>query len=113
MPYTGSLKADTYPLTWADDNLIYSSGGDPVSEKKNNGLEFLSIDGTPANYTISVVNEMPDFLGWGGQGLKPTGMLCRKGVLYLFAHNLGKQTNENMEKMPWLRCSDLYVERPR
>lgn len=98
MPYTGSLKADTYPLTWADDNLIYSSGGDPVSEKKNNGLEFLSIDGTPANYTISVVNEMPDFLGWGGQGLKPTGMLCRKGVLYLFAHNLGKQTNENMEK---------------
>lgn len=98
IPYAGNFKADTYPLTWADNDLIYSSGGDPVSEKKNNGLEFLSIDGTPDNYKIFVINEMPDFLGWGGQGLKPTGMLCYKGVIYLFAHNLGKRTNENMEK---------------
>ena len=98
MQYPGSFKADTYPLTWADNNLIYSSGGDPVSEIKNNGLEFLKIEGTPDNYKISVINEMPDFLGWGGHGLKPTGLLCCKGVLYLFAHNLGKRTNENNEK---------------
>jgi hypothetical protein len=98
LPYPGEFKADTYPLTWADDNLIYSSAGDPVSEKKKDGLEFLSIDGNPDNYNISVINEMPDFRGWGGQGLKPTGMLCHKGVLYLFAHNLGKRKNENVEK---------------
>ena len=98
IPYPGNFKADTYPLTWADNDLIYSSGGDPVSEKKNNGLEFLSIDGTPDNYKITVINEMPNFLGWGGHGLKPTGMLSCKGVLYLFAHNLGKRTNENNEK---------------
>jgi hypothetical protein len=98
VPYPGTYKADTYPLTWADDDLIYSSGGDAVSEKKQDGLDFLSIDGNPDNYKISRINEMSDFRGWGGQGLKPTGMLCHKGVLYMFAHNLGKRTNENMEK---------------
>jgi len=98
MPYTGKFKGDTYPLTWADNDLIYSSGGDAVSETKPDGLNFLSIESSPDNYRITVINEMPDFRGWGGQGLKPTGMLCHKGIIYMFAHNLGKRTNENMEK---------------
>ena len=98
VPSPGSYKSDTFPVTWADDDLLYSAGGDPVSEKRPDGMDVISIQGNPSDYRIKVVNEMPGFTGWGGDGLKPTGMLCRKGVLYLFAQNLGQHSSENAEK---------------
>ena len=98
VPSPGPYKSDTFPVTWADDDLIYSSGGDPVSQEKQDGLDIISIRGKPDDYQITPINEMPGFTGWGGHGLKPTGMLCRKGILYLFAQNLGHRTHENAEK---------------
>ena len=98
VPASGGYKADTFPVTWADDDLLYSAGGDPVSEKRPDGLDVISIQGYPNDFQVTVVNPMPDFTGWGGNGLKPTGMLSRKGVLYLFSQNLGQRTDENAEK---------------
>ena len=61
-------------------------------------MDFIAVEGNPSDLQTRVVNEMPGFTGWGGDGLKPTGMLCRKGVLYLFAQNLGQHSDENAEK---------------
>jgi len=93
IPYPGRFKGDTFPITWADDDVLYSSAGDTVSEEKKDGLNIVAFHGDTDSYTIDVLNPMLDFTGWGGAGLKPTGMLCRQGVLYLFAHNLGKSAD--------------------
>lgn len=97
VPASGNYKSDTFPVTWTDDDLMYSSGGDPVSEG-HDGLDIVSIQGSAEKYQIHVINNMPHFRGSGGNGLKPTGLLCRKGILYLFAQNLGMRGNENAEK---------------
>ncbi len=82
------VHGDTFPMTWADDNEIYASAGDPNWGGKNEGLDVEKFSGTPPGYTITRVNPMSDYLGSGGNGQKPSGMICVKGVLYLAFQNL-------------------------
>jgi hypothetical protein len=82
------VKGDTFPMTWADDGEIYTSAGDPCWGESISGLDVEKISGDAADYRISKVNEMKDFLGWGGEGPKPSGMICIKGVLYLAFQNM-------------------------
>ncbi len=79
---------DTYPLTWSDDDEIYTSAGDPNWGKKNDGLDVEKFSGMPLRYKISKLNEMFDYKGWGGDGAKPSGMISVKGVLYFALDNL-------------------------
>jgi len=46
-------------------------------------LDVEKFTGEPEDYVITKVNHMNDYLGWGGNGQKPTGMICVDGVLYL------------------------------
>ncbi len=82
------IHGDTYPMTWADDDEIYASAGDPNWGGKNDGLDIEKFSGTPPQYTITRVNRMSDYVGYGGSGVKPSGMICVKGVLYLAFQNL-------------------------
>ncbi len=82
------IHGDTYPMTWADDDEIYASAGDPNWGGKNDGLDVEIFSGMPPHYTITRVNRMSDYLGYGGSGVKPSGMICVRGVLYLAAQNL-------------------------
>ncbi len=79
---------DTFPMTWADDDQIYASAGDPNWGNKWDGLDIERFSGIPPHYDISRVNLMTDYRGSGGGGPKPTGMICVKGVLYLAVQNL-------------------------
>jgi hypothetical protein len=54
----------------------------------HNGLDLEKFSGGPTEYKITKVNHMNDYTGWGGNGPKPTGMLCVDGVLYLAFQNL-------------------------
>jgi hypothetical protein len=84
IPYAEeSVKGDTFPMTWADDGEIYTSAGDPLWGETTSGLDVEKFSGGPADYKISKVNPMNDYLGWGGDGPKPSGMICVDGVLYL------------------------------
>ena len=83
-----NIKGDTYPITWASDDVIYTSAGDPFWGESIDGLDVERFDGTPEDYKISKVNHMNDFLGWGGNGPKPTGMICVDGLLYLAVQNM-------------------------
>src|ERR1700682_5132321 len=51
-----SKKGDTFPLTWAGDNNIYTSAGDPLWGKKPDGLDFEIITGNPGNFEINKIN---------------------------------------------------------
>jgi len=84
------IKGDTFPMTWADDNEIYTSAGDPSWGESISGLDVEKISGGPEDYAITKFNHMNDYLGWGGNGPKPTGMICVEGVLYLAFQNFLK-----------------------
>jgi len=87
------IKGDTYPMTWADDDKIYTSSGDPWWGESVSGLDVEVFDGGPLDYKITKYNHMNDYLGWGGNGPKPTGMICVDGINYLaFQNFLGGQT---------------------
>ena len=94
-----SIRGDTYPMTWADDDEIYASSGDPGWGVKGDGLDVEKFSGFPPDYTIRRVNIMAGYKGWGGEGQKPSGMICVNGVLYLgFQNLLGKKPPAHGEK---------------
>jgi hypothetical protein len=89
IPYPeAGIKGDTFPMTWADDGEIYTSAGDPNWGQSHWGLDVEKFSGGPSDYKISKVQEMPDYTGWGGNGPKPSGMICVDGTLYLAYQNL-------------------------
>ncbi len=89
IPYPDKdIKGDTYPLTWADDGEIYAAAGDPLWGETADGLDVEKFSGGPTDYTITKVNPMNDYRGWGGNGPKPSGMICVDGVLYFAFQNM-------------------------
>lgn len=89
IPYPeAGVKGDTYPMTWADDGEIYASAGDPNWGETGSGLDVEKFSGGPTDYKISKVHQMNDYLGWGGDGPKPSGMICVDGILYLSHQNM-------------------------
>ena len=87
-----AVRGDTYPMTWADDGEIYASAGDPCWGDKWDGLDFEKFAGGPTDHTITKINTMPAYTGWGGNGPKPSGLICVGGTLYLaFQNLLGKK----------------------
>ena len=88
VPYPEMEKrGDTFPITWAADDKLYTSAGDPVWPDKGSGLDFECLDGPAPNFRISRPNRMEDFRGAGGAGPKPTGLSSVGGVLYLAFQN--------------------------
>jgi hypothetical protein len=83
-----AVQGDTFPMTWADDGEIYTSAGDPMWGETLDGLDVEKFSGGPVDYTIAKINHMNDYTGWGGNGPKPTGMICVDGILYLAFQNV-------------------------
>jgi len=89
LPYPeAEIKGDTFPMTWAEDDEIYATAGDPGWGESLSGLDVEKFSGGPEDYKITKVHHMNDYLGWGGEGPKPTGMICVDGILYLAFQNL-------------------------
>jgi len=89
IPYPDKdIKGDTYPMTWADDGEIYTSAGDPLWGETQDGLDVEKFTGGPTDYTITKINHMNEYRGWGGAGPKPSGMICVDGLLYLAFQNM-------------------------
>jgi CubicO group peptidase (beta-lactamase class C family) len=87
--------SDNWPLTWADDDQIYTAYGDgtgfppKVPEKLSLGLA--RIEGDSDNFTginlRSPSGEQPK--GDGKRGKKASGLLMVDGVLYMWVRNAG------------------------
>jgi hypothetical protein len=82
------IKGDTFPLTWGADNEIYTSSGDPNWGETFSGLDAEKITGDPGNIKITKLNHMNEYLGWGGDGPKPSGMISVDGILYFAFQNM-------------------------
>lgn len=102
-------KGDSFPVTWADDDQLYSGAGDPnwlmidgvatinrVFTKEQidegyscfTGLTVERFIGAGNSFEMERINDMTGYIGWGGRGPKPTGMICVDGVLYYGVQNL-------------------------
>jgi len=86
--------SDNWPLTWAEDGALYGAYGDgngfePFTKQKLS-LGFARITGGPEDFRgENILAPSLERLGDGSKGLKASGLLCVKGVLYLWARNAG------------------------
>jgi CubicO group peptidase (beta-lactamase class C family) len=86
--------SDNWPLTWADDNNLYTAYGDgwgfdpKVPEKLS--LGFAVISGAPPAFSgVNLRSPTGEQKGDGKTGRKASGMLMVNGVLYMWARNAG------------------------
>jgi len=86
--------SDNWPLTWADDGALYGAYGDgngfePFTPEKLS-LGLARIEGMPENFRgENIPARSLEARGDGSKGRKASGLLCVKGVLYLWARNAG------------------------
>jgi hypothetical protein len=82
---------DNWPVTWADDDAIYTTWGDgtgfaPKVEKKLS-CGFARVTGPPDHFAGVNIRSPAEQLGQGRAGKKGWGILCVDGTLYLwFGH---------------------------
>ena len=84
----GRDGSDNWPLTWADDDHLYTAYGDgygfnPIVPEKL-GCGFARIVGGPENFQGENVRSNGENKGSGRSGKKGSGMLMVEGVLYLW-----------------------------
>lgn len=91
--------SDNWPLTWADDDDMYTAYGDgwgfePLTEKKLS-VGFAKIEGTPDDFHgINIRSSSGEQSGQGRSGKKASSILMMDNVLYLWLRN----ANENGEE---------------
>jgi hypothetical protein len=85
---------DNWPMTWADDNALYTAYGDGngfeplVTTKLSLGLA--KVIGTPPDiHGVNLRSDTAETLGDGKRGRKASGVLCVDGILYLLVRNTG------------------------
>lgn len=96
---------DNWPITWADDDAIYTTWGDgtgfhPKVERKLS-CGFARVTGGPADFLGANIRSDAEQLGQGVYGKKCWGLLCVDGVLYAwFGH---ADTNGAASQLAWSR----------
>jgi hypothetical protein len=96
---------DNWPLTWADDDALYTTWGDgtgfepKVARKLSCG--FACVTGGPEDFKGVNIRTPAEQLGDGRRGKKGWGMLSVEGTLYLW---LGHADNRGAEaQLAWSR----------
>ena len=82
-------------MTWVNDDNIYTSCVDPMWGEcdDDTGMDVQKLIYEPNTYSITRPSSLPDFLGFGGMGPKPSGIICVDGVHYLAEQNIvGKRS---------------------
>ena len=92
-----AVGSDNWPITWADDDHLYTSYGDgwgfePHADiKLSQGLARVA--GGPTDYHCeNVRSPTGERTGDGPAGAKASGMLMVDGVLYMWVRNTGNAT---------------------
>ena len=78
--------SDNFPLTWADDDQLYTTWGDGngFSMLPRRSMGFARVEGLPPKHRGIDIRSAQETLGSGRRGKKGWGLLCVDGVLYLW-----------------------------
>jgi CubicO group peptidase (beta-lactamase class C family) len=87
-----AIDSDNWPMTWGDDDAIYTSYGDGFGFAPGAGVKlslgFARITGPPESYqAANTRSPSGERKGDGERGLKSSGMLMADGVLYMWVRN--------------------------
>jgi hypothetical protein len=78
---------DNWPLTWADDDALYTTWGDGTGFEpgvgRKLGMGFARITGPADAFRGENIRSSAEEAGHGRTGKKAWGMLCASGVLYM------------------------------
>ncbi len=93
--------SDTFPITWADDDKLYTTFGDgwgfePFTERKLS-IGFSAVEGSPATDNVTGSNirsSTGEQTGQGARGKKASGMLMVDGTLYMYVRNADQNGND-------------------
>ena len=88
-----AIDSDNWPMTWGDDDAIYTSYGDgygvePRVEKKL-GMGFARITGGPETFHGVNLRSDGERTGGGASSPKESGMMMVGGVLYMWVRIVG------------------------
>jgi hypothetical protein len=84
--------SDNWPMTWADDDLLYTAYGDgrgfePFVERKLS-MGLCAVSGGPADFRgVNLRSASAERTGGGANGPKVSGLLMVDGVLYMLVRN--------------------------
>jgi hypothetical protein len=101
----GEWTGDNWPMTWGDDGQIYTSYGDgngfgPREQFLTLGLA--TVTGVPPYHTArDLPSNIDRPVGWGKEGVKSSGLLMVRGVLYLWVRNDIVEGNYRHARMAW------------
>lgn len=94
---------DNWPLTWADDDALYTTFGDgtgfPPKSKRKLSCGFARIAGGPGDFVGANIPSNGEQLGDGRRGKKGSGLLSVAGVLYLWMDHIDDQGGK--AKLAW------------
>jgi len=92
-----AIGSDNWPVTWADDDALYTSYGDgwgfepKIGTKLSQG--FAKMLGVPPDFrAINIRSETGERRGDGKAGPKASGLVMVDGVLYMWVRNTGNAT---------------------
>lgn len=96
---------DNWPVTWADDDAIYTTWGDgwgfePKTLKKLS-LGFARVSGAPELFKGINVRSPAEQLGQGRYGKKSWGLLSVEGTLYMFLGHADRKGGQS--QLAWSR----------
>ena len=89
-----AIDSDNWPMTWADDDAIYTSYGDgrgfqPFVERKLS-MGMAKLSGRPPDFSAANLrSDSIERTGDGRNGPKASGILMVDGILYLWVRNTG------------------------
>jgi hypothetical protein len=92
-----ALDSDNWPITWADDDHLYTAYGDghgfePLIEPKLS-LGFARVEGGPTDFRgFNIRSDTGERTGNGAEGPKASGMLMVDGTLYMWVRNTKNAT---------------------
>jgi CubicO group peptidase (beta-lactamase class C family) len=105
-----AIDSDNWPITWADDDDLYTSYGDgrgfePFIEPKLS-LGLAKVIGPPAEFRgINIRSESAERKGDGKKGLKSSGMLMVDGN----SVHVGAQRGQRTDRVVWRPWRDLAM----
>jgi len=99
----GNDGSDNWPVTWADDDNLYTAYGDgygfdPIVPHKL-GLGFARVRGLPEDFTGENIPSDAENTGMGAAGKKASGLLMVDGILYMLARNA--DNNGHHSQLAW------------